>query len=105
MLAAVKKNYKMRSKVWLYPGMAGWHFVTLPKKQGEEIKAHFDVMSRGFGSLPVKVTIGETSWKTSIFPDKESGSYVLPLKADVRKKESIVQDKMITFSIEIVARM
>ena len=30
--------YKMQAKVWLYPGPAGWHFVTLPQKQSDEIR-------------------------------------------------------------------
>ena len=61
--------YRMRAKVWLYPGMAGWHFVTLPKQRAEEITERFGERKRGFGSLRVEVTIGRTTWKTSIFPD------------------------------------
>ncbi len=91
----------MRAKVWLYHGMAGWHFVTLPKKQSEAIKKTFGAMKRGWGSLPVTVTMGETSWKTSIFPDKKAGAYLLPLKSDVRKKEKVVKGDTIAFLLEI----
>jgi hypothetical protein len=94
--------FKMRAKVWLYPGdNASWHFVTLPKKQADVIKERFAPVSRGWGSLPVVVTCGKSQWKTSIFPDKKSGSYFLPLKADVRKKEGIELDQTIGFQIEI----
>ena len=82
------KQYKIRSKVWLYPGMAGWHFATVGKKETKEIKETYGKRRRGFGSMPVQVTVGETNWKTSIFPSKD-GTYVLPLKANVRKKEDI----------------
>ena len=99
----MKKNYKLKSKVWLYPGMAGWHFVSVPKKESKEIKENFKEDARGWGSLPVEVTIGKTTWKTSIFPDKKSDTYVLPLKAEVRKKESIFADDTISFSIKIMA--
>ena len=44
---------------------------------------------RGFGSRRVEVTVGLTTWRTSIFPDKESGSFLLPVKADVRKQEQL----------------
>ena len=81
--------------------MAGWNFLSVPKKQSEEIKKMFGAMKRGWGSLPVVVTIGKTSWKTSIFPDKKAGGYLLPLKADVRKKEKISAGDKITFSLEI----
>lgn len=99
----MRNLYKMRAKVWLYPGMAGWHFITLPKKQSDDIKRKFGMMKRGWGSLPVIVTIGKTSWKTSIFPDKKVGAYLLPLKMDVRKKENIFAGNTINFSIEIRA--
>jgi len=91
----------MQGKVWLYPGMAGWHFVTLPKKQSAEIKARFGLMKRGWGSLSIVITIGKTSWKTSIFPDKKAGAYLLPLKAEVRRKENITAGDTITFSVEV----
>lgn len=94
-------NYKMRAKVWLYPGIAGWHFVTLPKKQSDKIRKMFGAMKRGWGSLPVDVTIGNTNWQTSLFPDKKAGAYLLPLKSDVRKKEKISASDVIHFSIEI----
>ncbi|OGG47031.1 hypothetical protein A2671_02145 [Candidatus Kaiserbacteria bacterium RIFCSPHIGHO2_01_FULL_49_13] len=82
-----KPIYNLRGKVWLYPGMAGWHFVTLPKKQSKEIKQLFGgLLRRGWSSIPVIVTVGSTSWNTSIFPDKKADAYLLPLKSEVRKK-------------------
>ncbi len=100
----VKKKtlYKLKSEVWLYPGeSANWHFISVPKRESEEIKKNFAKNQRGWGSLPVMVTIGKTSWKTSIFPDKKSGTFLLPLKADVRKKEGIYKGDKISFTLEI----
>jgi len=97
----IEFEYKMRARVWLYPGAAAWHFVTLPAMQSAKIKSLLGGARRGWGSIPVLATVGKTSWKTSIFPDKASGGYVLPLKADVRKKENITADRVITFSIQI----
>ncbi len=97
------RTYKMKAKVWLYSGEAAWHFITLPKKESDLIKDRFSGLTRGWGSLPVTVTIGKTSWKTSIFPDKKAGAYLLPLKADVRKKEEINAGDTVAFTIEIYA--
>lgn len=85
----MQKTYTLTAEVWLYPGMAAWHFITLPIQTADEIKVLFDEEKRGWGSIPVVVTIGSTTWKTSIFPDKQSNSYLLPLKVAVRKKEKI----------------
>lgn len=94
-------QYTFKTNVWLYPGMAGWHFASVPKDTSDDIKHLFGDRKRGWGSLPVIATIGKTSWKTSIFPDKKTGGYLLPLKADVRKKEGIVADRNISLLIEI----
>lgn len=94
-------QYKFKTKVWLYPGMAGWHFASLPQDISEDIKQNFGDRKRGWGSLHITATIGKTNWKTSIPPDKKSGGYLLPLKADIRKKEGILADNNITLQIEI----
>ncbi|MBP9762590.1 DUF1905 domain-containing protein [Patescibacteria group bacterium] len=37
----------------------------------------------------VLVTVGKTMWETSIFPDKKSQSYLLPMKLEVRKRRGL----------------
>lgn len=96
-----KREYKIKSKVFLYPGMSGWHFAHVPKKDSLEIKKNFGDIARGWGSLPVEVTVGESKWKTSIFPDKQSSTYLLPLKASVRKAEGILSDDEIKIELKI----
>ena len=95
------KKYKVKSKVVLYPGMAAWFFAYVDKKQAVEIKEKHTGPRRGFGSIKVTATIGKTKWKTSIFPDKQSGTYVLPLKAAVRRAEGIDAGDTISFTLDI----
>lgn len=96
------RRYKIKARVWLYPGgTAAWHFLTIPKKESAKIKKEFGAHAKGWGSLPVRVTIGETSWNTSIFPDKKAGAYLLPLKAAVRKKEALFAGDTIALSFSI----
>lgn len=97
-----QKQYTMQSEMWLYPSeTAAWHFITLDKDISQEIKKKHGINSRGFGSLPVEVTIGKTSWNTSIFPDKKYGAYVLPVKSEVRRKEGIFHGDSITFTVNV----
>lgn len=93
--------YKMRSRIVVYPGMGGWRFLMLPKKVGKEIKEKFGRRAVGWGSLRVSAQIGKTKWKTSIFPDKKSGTYLLPLKARVRKSEAISDESTVFFTITL----
>lgn len=94
-------QYTCETAVWLYPGPAPWHFITVPKDISEDIKSSFGDRARGWGSLPVEVTIGSITWRTSIFPDKKEGAYILPLKAEVRKKENIKEGDTISLLLEL----
>lgn len=97
-----KHSYTLTAKVFLWSGdMASWHFIGVPNATSQEIKTTFGANHRGFGSLPVTVTIGNTTWDTSIFPDSRSGTYLLPLKAAVRKKEDIEANDTITFTLKL----
>ena len=95
----MKKVYTLKAEVRLYPGNTPWHFLSLPKRESEEIKRTFGKVKRGFGSVPVIVTIGTSSWKTSIFPYAKEGVYILPLKAEVRRRENIRVGQNISFIV------
>ena len=57
---------------------------------------------RGFGSVRVEARIGATVWRTSIFPIGGDGGFVLPLKAAVRKAQSLEDGDMVTAVIALV---
>src|SRR5712672_2775237 len=46
-----------------------WIFVSLPAEASEDVRELADGPRRGFGSVRVQVTVGGSTWKTSIFPD------------------------------------
>jgi hypothetical protein len=85
----------------MYQGHAAWCFVTVPKKTSAIIKKTFNPKRKGWGSIRVTVTVRKTSWDTSIFPDSKSGSYVLPLKMAIRKKEQIFTNRPLAFQLHI----
>ena len=102
-------RFSFTANVWLYPGTsAAWHFISLPKRESEIVKKEQDRRQvqgkkrRGWGAVKVRVAIGKTSWTTSIFPDKKSGTYLLPLKAGVRKKEGIAAKDAIKVSVNLL---
>lgn len=84
-------SYAFTAKLWIYgfPEAASWYFLTVPQEYAEEIKARTSDYRRGFGSVRVTATIGSSTWQTSIFPDNKSGSYLLPVKKEVRAKEGM----------------
>ncbi len=65
-----------------------WFFVTLPQEASALVRER-PRPARGFGSVRVEATVGATTWRTSLFPDTRSGSYVLPVKKAVRQAEGV----------------
>jgi hypothetical protein len=51
----------------------------------------------------VHVRIGETVWATSVFPEKASGSYLLPVKKSVREKEGFDAGDQVTVRLELTS--
>lgn len=82
-------TYSFNEALWLYHGEGAWYFITLPIEYAEEIKSLSNPIKRGFGSIRVTATIGATTWKTSIFPDSKSKSYILPIKKEIRIKNNL----------------
>lgn len=79
-----------------------WTFVSLPGDASDDIRARAAGPRRGFGSVRVRVTVGATSWKTSIFPDGSRGAYVLPVKRAVREAEGLDVGDTCTVTVELV---
>ena len=63
--------------------------MSLPPGIGDEITVMTAGIRCGFGSVRIAVTVGITSWKTSIFPDSKTGTYLLPVKEAVRAAEEL----------------
>ena len=89
--------------VWVWSeGQGRWHFLTVPAEQATEIRAHsFGSQRRGFGSVRVLATIGGVSWRTSVFPQK-AGGYILPIKAEVRRRAGIGAGDEVTVTLELL---
>jgi hypothetical protein len=75
--------------LWQHDGDGGWHFVTLPADVAADVRDHAPPRG-GFGSVRVTAVIGESRWQTSLFPESGSGSYVLPVRQQVRRANDLV---------------
>ena len=96
-------RYTFTARMWLYPGEAGWHFLTVPAEVGAEIRDDAVALRRGFGSVKVTAGIAGQSWSTSLFPDSTSGSYLLPLKKAIRLSTGITAGDHVTVDLELAA--
>lgn len=91
--------HAFEAELWLYPGeKAAWHFITVPLEISQQIR-FFAGRTSGFGSIRVSVRVGASRWDTSLFPDKASGCYFLPVKAMIRRAERITTGDMVSVEV------
>lgn len=68
--------------------MEAWVFASVPADVSDDVRA-LGGPARGFGSVRVEVTVGGSTWRTSVFPDAKRGCFVLPVKKSVRRAEDL----------------
>lgn len=95
--------YVFTAELWIWDARKSdsWTFATVPPEHSDDLLARAGPR-RGFGSIPVEVTIGTSTWRTSVFPDKQSGCFVLPIKAAVRRSEAIAAGDSINITLSPV---
>jgi hypothetical protein len=93
----------VKSLLWIWKGEAAgrWYFITIPDEQSDEIRAQAFGTPRGFGSVRVEARVGEVTWRTSVFP-LNRGGYLLPVKAEVRRKAGIGAGDEVTVELELL---
>lgn len=86
------------------PAKGAWFFVTITGEAADAIRAlGFERRAlggaRGFGSVRVRASVEGVGFETSAFPHKESGGYVLPVKAEVRKRAGVGEGDLVEVGV------
>lgn len=93
---------RVTGEVWEWRGPAPFHFVSLSKRQADDIREVAASVTYGWGMIPVRCTLGRTEFVTSLWP--KNGTYVIPLKDAVRVAEQIELGAVITVEVEVSRR-
>lgn len=92
---------RFTAHLWEHSGDGSWHFVTVPVEVSDEVRAEVDGPRRGFGSVRVEVTVGTTTWRTSVFPQSD-GTFVLPVKKAVRRGEDLLAGDDVSVALTVL---
>ena len=106
---SARKSFKFKSKVIVWGvgtdkghDAGAWRFARVPENISAKIKEmQKGRLRRGWGAIYARAKIGKSEWTTSIFPDRHSATYILPLKKEIRYEENLYDDIEIRVSIEI----
>jgi hypothetical protein len=97
-----ERSFEFRAELWEWDGQAAWHFVSLPDDVADDIDERFGHRAGGFGSVRVEVTVGSTTWRTSLFPDSKRRTYLLPVKRPVRTAEGLRVGDLVAVSLRVL---
>lgn len=92
-------DIEFEGEIWYWRGPAPWYFVTVPAQQSQDLKAIVSSVTYGWGMIPVTARIGQTAWKTSLWP--KAGFYLVPIRASVRKAEQLLEGDTVTVQLEV----
>jgi hypothetical protein len=88
-------------KVIHWRGPSPFYFLTLPDDQVGEVRWAARIASYGWGCVPVEASANRLMFRTALFP--KDGGYMLPLKAEVRKKLAIELGDIVAITMQIDA--
>ena len=84
----------------------GWLAGTLATAESQRVAAVAgEPVPLGSGratDVRVRASVGGTSWTTSIFPDSGREVYVLPIKREVRRAESLDAGDVATVTVDLI---
>jgi hypothetical protein len=92
-------NIEFTGAIWFWRGPAPWYFVTVPAEPSSDLKAIAGFVTYGWGVIPVRARIGQTEWRTSLFPKDDR--YLVPIKASVRQAENLAEGDTVTIRLAV----
>ncbi len=95
-------EFEFSGEIWHWRGPSPYHFVTIPDERSAAIQAVAAGITYGWGMIPVQVHLGNTAWKTSLFP--KDGGYVLPVKDSVRRAEALELGDTVAMRLTVLDR-
>lgn len=88
-------------------GTAVYHLVRIDGEPAETITMHARLQRleygrrRGFGSVKVMAQVGDTQWKSSVFPSKPEG-WILLVSKKVMRAEDLAEGDAVSLDLDLL---
>jgi hypothetical protein len=98
----VPVQFRFEAVVIHWRGPSPFFFAAIPSDLVPELREVSKLVTYGWGMVPVDVTIGDVAFYTALFPKDDT--YLLPLKAAMRRKTNITAGDTIAVEMTIQNR-
>jgi len=92
-------QFRFEAPVIYWRGPSPFFFAAVPAQHADELRQVARIVTYGWGMVPVEARIAEVIFNTALYPKDET--YLLPLKADVRRKADITAGDLITVDLTV----
>ena len=91
--------FRFESTIIYWRGPSPFFYAPLPQDLADEVQRMARSVTYGWGMIPVDATIKNVTWYTALFP--KDGTYLLPIKAAVRRKADVTVGDMIAVAMTL----
>jgi len=97
MLVGVDRE--LEGVLFVWRGPSPFHFVAVPEEVCEDLREVADRVSYGWGMVPARVTVGSSTWETSLYP--KDGGYLVPVRDRFRRAEGLAVGDLVRVRLEV----
>jgi hypothetical protein len=87
-------------ELWFWRGPSPYHFVTVPDEEARALRAVSELVTYGWGMIPVRLRIGDSETTTSLWP--KDGGYIVPVKKSVQRAEALEIGDIVEVRLRVV---
>jgi uncharacterized protein DUF1905 len=95
-------EFSFETRIIHWRGPSPFFYAPIPPRHLEELRRVARAVTYGWGMVPVAARIGSVAFTTALFPKDET--YLLPLKAAVRRRANITAGDLIEVEMTIQPR-
>ena len=87
---------------------AVYHLISIVGDEADAVAMHERLLRleygtrRGFGSVKVMAKIGDTQWKTSVFPQNKSSEWILLVSKKLIRAEDLAEGDPVKLELELL---
>lgn len=92
-------EFQVKGELFEWRGPSPFHFVQVSKSDSDLIKSEANLLSYGWGVIPINGKVGKTHFTTSLMP--KDGQYLVPIKDAVRLSESLKVGELVAIQFNL----